>query len=217
MDQSTIVISDIEKLLDEVAHTANVRKIAIGIAAGFSKHEMGLYLSDPQYRRSRKGDIGTLSLKWFRRRKNQDIKDRFTLEGRRRRMAVRAEKTTGADPEYQNQADQAEYNRFDLSWEDECGSRRFVLAMEIEMDLDSSEVVRDFKKLLKNRSRASKVMVCQAKTSGEARKIANELSEQLERHAKPIGEFLVSVWTWEVGRFLHFPLHSHNHVLEPTG
>lgn len=212
-----ILIKDIEELLDEVAQAANERKKAIGIAAGYSKDEMDIYLSDAQYRKSRRDDIGALRLKWFRRRKNQDIKDRFTLEGRRRRLAVRAEKTTGADSEYQSQADQAGCNRFDLSWEDGRGSRRFVLAMEIEMSLDSREVLADFKKLLGNRSRAKKVMVCQATTSEEARQLADKVSEQLERHSQPVGEYLVSVWSWEACRFLHFPLRSHNRALESTG
>jgi hypothetical protein len=214
LHQSKISIGDIARVLDEVGIAANRRKKAIGIASGYSECEMDLYLSDAQYRKSRSRDIGELGLKWFRRRKNQDIKDSFTLEGRRRKLAVRAEKTTGADPEYQSYADQAEFNRFDISWEEYRGSRSFLLAMEVEMSLEHSEVVKDFKKLLQNRSVACKVIVCQAKTSAGAREIASELHTLLGQHTDPAGDFLVSTWTWDIGGFLHFPLHSHNNEID---
>ncbi|MDV6328310.1 hypothetical protein Q5L94_09570, partial [Idiomarina sp. Sol25] len=117
------------------------------------------------------GDNVETPLKWYRTRKNSDLKDALTLEGIKRGFSVRAEKVMGALPEYCEVKDQNNFNRFDLSWEKVRGSRDFSLAVEIEMDINVNSIIRDFSKLKRNKSDCLKVMICQARNEFELEQI----------------------------------------------
>ena len=128
------------------------------------------------------GEDFNVPIKWYRKRKNSDIKDALTLEGIKRGFSVRAEKTMGALPEYCDKKDQKECNRFDLSWE-KTSIKSFVLVVEIEMEADLVEIGRDFKKLVKNKNDCTKVMICQSKTVGEIENIKADIEKAVTSSA----------------------------------
>ena len=197
------MINEIKNYIDEVAKQANLKKIQIGMAYGISEDDMNRYVSESDYRRERK-DIFALGLNWFRKTKNQDLKDRLTIEGIKKGFSVRAEKTMGALPEYQSVADQNHCNRFDLSWETTKNSRNFILAVEIEMDLDLDSIFKDFKKLTGNHKTEMKVMICQAKNKSIAKQIAEKAAMKISQNLESGGSYLLSVWTWDSAKFRHY-------------
>ena len=198
---------DVFEILDQVAEHANGRKKDVALAAGFHEEEIDDYLTNPEVRKYRT-DISALQLKWYRRSKNQTVKNFLTLEGIKRGYSVRAEKTMGALPEYQKMSDQTSYNRFDLSWESKRNSRDFVLAVEIEMTMDVAEVIRDFKKLLLCKKVETRLLVCQAKTDRDEAKFITALSAELSAYPNLPGQTLVSIWSWSKGQFSHQRLSS---------
>ena len=112
----------------------------------------------------------------------------------------------GAQPEYQKIEDQDNFNRFDLSWEKSKNSRDFSLAMEIEMDMEHKEILRDFKKLLMNKKTENKVMVCQSKTEEDIKPLIKKCSDLAKVNIGHGGKYLVSVWTWSLGEFVHYSI-----------
>ena len=197
------MINEIKNYIDEVAKQANLKKIQIGKAYGISEDDMNRYVSESDYRKERK-DIFALGLNWFRKTKNQDLKDRLTIEGIKKGFSVRAEKTMGALPEYQSAVDQNHCNRFDLSWEKTKNSRNFMLAVEIEMDLDLDSIFKDFKKLTVNNKTEIKVMICQAKNKSIANQISEKAAMKVSQNLESGGSYLLSVWTWDSAKFKHY-------------
>jgi|GEM_PF-1329717 hypothetical protein len=184
-----VKVEDVTRIIDSVGESAIARK----------------KLLDSEYRNA-VGDNFDIPLKWYRTRKNSDLKDALTLEGIRRGFSIRAEKVMGALPEYCEVKDQINFNRFDLSWEKVRGSRDFSLAVEIEMDINVDSIIRDFSKLKKNKSDCLKVMICQARNEFELKQIKDSAEAALSGEALVSGSYLLSVWTWSRGGFLHFAL-----------
>ncbi|WP_163371785.1 hypothetical protein [Endozoicomonas acroporae] len=191
-----ISVNDIIGIIDQVGFDANKRKKVL----------RELYID-------RFGEDFNVPIKWYRKRKNADIKDALTLEGIKRGFSVRAEKTMGALPEYCGSEDQEECNRFDLSWEnmgdknykERTSKKNFVLLVEIEMEADLVEIGRDFKKLVKNKNDCTKVMICQSKTVGEIENIKADIEKAVTSSASKQSVYLLSIWSWEHGgKFLHF-------------
>lgn len=194
------MLNEIADALDTVGYEARSRKQSIGMACGVSSKDMGRYVSDYKFRQSRP-DIRNLKLNWYRRRKNQDIKDKLAIEGVKRGFSVRAEKTMGAKAEYQGAEDQKKSRRFDLSWERGENSREFALAMEIEMDLQRRSIKKDLLKLINNDGAELKVMVCQQKSRTDAESLWPSVCERVQGSC---GAFMLSVWVWELQTFCHF-------------
>lgn len=71
-----ISVNDIIGIIDQVGFDANKRKKVL----------RELYID-------RFGEDFNVPIKWYRKRKNSDIKDALTLEGIKRGFSVRAEKT----------------------------------------------------------------------------------------------------------------------------
>lgn len=182
-----ITAGELTRIIDSVGDAAIARK----------------KLLDTEYKKAI-GDGFEVPLKWYRTRKNSDLKDVLTLEGIKRGFSVRAEKIMGALPEYCEVKDQKEFNRFDLSWEKVRGSRDFSLAVEIEMDIDSSSVMEDFYKLVNNKSNCLKVMICQAKHEKEIEQLKHEVENAILKPELKIGSYLLSVWAWSRGSFVHY-------------
>lgn len=182
----TITVEEFTHIVDAVGDAANTRKQAI--------------------RDAYPGDQADLSVKWYRSRKNSDIKDALTLEGIKRGFSVRAEKVMGALPEYCEKSDQHVYNRFDLSWEETKESRNFSLLVEIEMDLNVGSVVGDFRKLINNKSDCLKAMVCQAKNELEINSIIAGLESALSEAPSRTGVYVLSIWAWQRSEFVHYRL-----------
>ena len=143
-------------------------------------------------------------IKWYRKRKNSDIKDALTLEGIKRGYSVRAEKVMGALSEYCDDNDQDTFNRFDLSWEKNENSREFSLAVEIEMEAKTGHIIEDFRKLINNKSSCLKVMVCQAKTKNDIDDIKSAVKAELSKKPQAGSSFLLSIWAWPSSEFVHF-------------
>ncbi len=150
------------------------------------------------------GDGFEIPIKWYRTRKNADIKDALALEGIKRGFSVRAEKVMGALPEYCKDEDQQAFNRFDLSWETVRDSRDFTLAVEIEMDISTNKVMEDFNKLVNNKSNCLKVMVCQTRHEDEIEKLKSAVENALAKKSSIAGTYLLSIWAWSRGGFIHF-------------
>ena len=181
-------VDDVVSIIDQV-----------GVEANNKKKLLKKYYIDSV------GENFDVPIKWYRTRKNADLKDAFTLEGIKRGFSVRAEKTMGALPEYCSSENQEAYNRFDLSWEKKKDSKDFLLAVEIEMDVNPLEIKRDFKKLAKNRSDCIKVMICQAKTADEIEGLKMEIEKSILQSTSKNSVYLLSIWSWEHGgQFLHF-------------
>jgi len=143
------------------------------------------------------------SLKWFRSRKNADLKDRLAIEGIKRGFSVRAEKVMGALPEYCSKADQRYFNRFDLSWEKDKSSKDFVLVVEIEMDTNTESVMKDFSKLVNNKNNCIKIMICQAKNESEEKALKQAVKKHLSKKDMKLGQYLLSIWAWKKNSFVH--------------
>jgi len=182
-------VEDLTRVIDSVGESAIARK----------------RLLDSEYKET-VGDNFEIPLKWYRTRKNSDLKDALTLEGIKKGFSVRAEKVMGALPEYCEAKDQNDFNRFDLSWEKVRGSREFSLAVEIEMDLNVDSIIRDFSKLKKNKSDCLKVMICQARNEFEIEQIKESVKAALSKEASIVGSYLLSIWAWSRGGFIHFAL-----------
>ncbi len=150
------------------------------------------------------GDGYEIPIKWYRTRKNADIKDALALEGIKRGFSVRAEKVMGALPEYCKDEDQQEFNRFDLSWETVRNSRDFSLAVEIEMEISTDKVMEDFYKLVNNKSNCLKVMVCQTRYEDEIDKLKSAVENALSKKSSNAGTYLLSIWAWSRGGFIHY-------------
>ena len=182
-----IKVEELTRIINSVGQSAIARK----------------KLLDTEYKKA-VGDNFDIPLKWFRTRKNSDLKDALTFEGIKRGLSVRAEKVMGALPEYCDAKDQNEFNRFDLSWEKVRGSREFTLAVEIEMDINVDSIMRDFLKLKNNKSDCLKVMICQARHECEIEKIKESVEIALSDEASIVGNYLLSIWAWSRGGFIHF-------------
>jgi len=197
-------MKEIKRLLDDVANDANNKKIKIGMLNGFTKKDMADYIVSSN-RALKYPKISSLKLRWYRKTKNQNIKDKFLIAGLEKNFSVRAEKTMGALPEYQKGKDK-EY-RFDLSWENGMESKVFDLIMEIEMDLNIDSIVYDFKKIL-NIVSNKKVMVCQAKTEKDSSGIISKLQKIADTKAKGENKYLVAVWQWDLGKFVYHDIYT---------
>lgn len=184
-----VKVEDVMRIIDSVGESAVARK----------------KLLDSEYKNA-VGDDFEIPLKWYRARKNSDLKDALTLEGIKRGFSVRAEKVMGALPEYCEVKDQNNFNRFDLSWEKVRGSRDFSLTVEIEMDINVDSIIKDFLKLIKNKSDCLKVMICQARNEFELEQIKVSSKSALSEEVSVSGSYLLSIWTWSRGGFVHFNL-----------
>lgn len=182
-------VEGVMRIIDSVGESAVARK----------------KLLDSEYKNA-VGDDFEIPLKWYRTRKNSDLKDALTLEGIKRGFSVRAEKVMGALPEYCEVKDQTNFNRFDLSWEKVRGSRDFSLAVEIEMDISVDSIIKDFSKLIKNKSDCLKVVICQARNEFELEQIKESSKAALSEEVSISGSYLLSIWTWSRGGFVHFTL-----------
>lgn len=182
-----ITVKEFAEIIDSVGDAAKLRKKII---------------SDT-YKRTIADDFD-LPIKWYRSRKNADIKDALALEGVKRGFSVRAEKVMGALPEYCKDSDQILFNRFDLSWEKTRNSREFTLAVEIEMDINIDSVMKDFRKLINNKSDCLKAMVCQVKNDSEESIFKSAAKKELLEAPKNVGSYVLSIWSWPRGEFVHY-------------
>jgi len=182
-----ITVEEFTVIIDSVGNAAKSRKKII----------------EAEYKKAI-GDEFEIPIKWYRARKNADIKDALALEGIKRGFSVRAEKVMGALPEYCKDEDQQAFNRFDLSWETVRGSRNFSLAVEIEMEISTDKVMEDFYKLVNNKSNCLKVMVCQTRHEDEIEKLKLAVESSLAKNSSISGTYLLSIWAWSRGGFIHF-------------
>jgi hypothetical protein len=178
---------EFSKIIDGVGRAANERKKNIKM----------------EYQKAMGDDYDLPPIKWYRRRKNSDIKDALTLEGIKRGFSVRAEKTMGADKEYCEKDDQDSFNRFDLSWEKNKNSRDFSLIVEIEMDLKINSIKKDFQKLIENKNNCLKAMVCQAENEHDMMHIMKTVKNLLQASQDNRGWFVLSIWVWSKAGFAH--------------
>jgi hypothetical protein len=72
------------------------------------------------------------------------------------------------------------------------------------MDINVDSVMRDFLKLINNKSDFLKVMICQARYEIEIEQLKKEVESALSKETSKVGRYLLSIWAWPLGGFVHY-------------